>query len=52
MNNNYSTESVGYNKLFISKVQRLHPWSLGVDKWFYLALDCVYDDLLKLIHIS
>ena len=44
-------------KSFIhSKLQQLHHWSLGMDKWFDLTLYWAYDYLsilgLKLIHVS
>ena len=47
---------MGWNYLSIPKLERLHRWSLGMDKWFYPTLfwACNYFSLLglKLIHVS
>ena len=42
------------NYLSIPKLQRLHRWSLGIDKWFYSTLyhGCNYFNMLGLQSIS
>ena len=47
---------MGWNNLSICKLQRLHCWSLGMDKYFhptlYWACDCLSMPELKLNHVS
>ena len=47
---------MGMNYLSLPKLQRLHRWSLGLDKWFHPTLykPCDYLSMLglKLIHVS
>ena len=47
---------MGWNYLSIPKLQRLHRWSLGMDKWFHSTLynGCNYLSMLglKLNHVS
>ena len=47
---------MGWNYLSIPKLQRLHRWSLGMDKYFHLTLYRACDYLcmlgLKLNHVS
>ena len=55
-NFNPSWKSVGWSYLFIPKLQRLHFWSLGLDKKFHSTLSngCNYLSMLrvKLNHVS
>ena len=41
---------MGWNYLSIAKLQRLHRWSLGMDKWFHPTLynECNYLSMLGL----
>ena len=52
----HAQKSVGWNYLSIPKLQRLHRWSLGMDKWFHRTLYNGCNNLsmlgLKLIHVS
>ena len=47
---------MGWNYLSVPKLQRLHRWSLVIDKWFHPTYDNGFDYLsmlwLKLIHVS
>ena len=46
--NNYIHHSVWLNYVSIPKLQRLHRWSLGMDKWFNPTLSCVHNYLSML----
>ena len=52
----HPSQCVGWNVLSIPKIQRLHRWSLGMDKQFHPTFYQAYDYLsmlgLKLMHIS
>ena len=55
-NESHALLCVGWNYLFIPKLQRWHRWSLGMDKWLHPILynGCDYLSMLgfKLNHVS
>ena len=52
----HTQKSLGWNCLFIPKLQRLHRWCFGMDEWFHPTLynECNYLWMLglKLIRVS
>ena len=52
----YPLQSVGWNRVPISKLQQCNRWSLGMGTWYDPALYLVYDYLstlgLKIIRVS